>query len=71
MAFKKKNPLTCILEDGADYSSSDDNPDKKRKLGEPKLKTQEQIVRRREKNRILAKKTRQRKKFFFEVRLHF
>lgn len=36
--------------------------------GKPRKKSQEQMERRRERNRILARRTRLRKKFFFEVR---
>lgn len=46
-------------------------PSKKRKTkaaGPPRKKSQEQMARRRERNRILARRTRLRKKFFFEVR---
>jgi len=50
------------LDDGA----SDDNEGSKKRKTEPRQKTQAQIDRRRERNRILARRTRLRKKFFFE-----
>eukprot|EP01038_Epipyxis_sp_PR26KG_P015221 gene15221-20505_t len=62
------------LSDVGGYSSSEDDTketgqtgNKKRKsTTEGKSKSKDQIDRRRERNRILARKTRMRKKFFFE-----
>jgi len=50
------------------YSSNEDGMDKKKRYtsGDLKPRSKEQMDRRRERNRILAKKTRLRKKFFFE-----
>jgi len=54
--------------DNEDFSSSDEVGEGKRsKSDDPKsTKSQDQVDRRRERNRVLARKTRLRKKFFFE-----
>ena len=49
----------------ADVSSGDEADGKKRRTDD-RPKTKDQIDRRRERNRVLARKTRLRKKFFFE-----
>jgi PAS domain S-box-containing protein len=49
-----------------DDEEEDDGTGKKRKVSDGRPKTQAQIDRRRERNRILARRTRLRKKFFFE-----
>jgi PAS domain S-box-containing protein len=48
------------------YSSDEDDSKRKRFSGDNKPRNKEQMDRRRERNRVLAKKTRLRKKFFFE-----
>eukprot|EP00616_Rhizochromulina_sp_CCMP1243_P006646 CAMPEP_0118966266 /NCGR_PEP_ID=MMETSP1173-20130426/3749_1 /TAXON_ID=1034831 /ORGANISM="Rhizochromulina marina cf, Strain CCMP1243" /LENGTH=445 /DNA_ID=CAMNT_0006915019 /DNA_START=33 /DNA_END=1370 /DNA_ORIENTATION=+ len=63
-------PAFAGLSEGArghsDDGGSDDNEGAKKRKTEPRQKTQAQIDRRRERNRILARRTRLRKKFFFE-----
>jgi len=55
------------VSDQEDFSSCDEADGKRRKGSNSKsLKSQDQIDRRRERNRVLARKTRLRKKFFFE-----
>eukprot|EP00614_Pseudopedinella_elastica_P018339 CAMPEP_0172646164 /NCGR_PEP_ID=MMETSP1068-20121228/240100_1 /TAXON_ID=35684 /ORGANISM="Pseudopedinella elastica, Strain CCMP716" /LENGTH=348 /DNA_ID=CAMNT_0013460417 /DNA_START=167 /DNA_END=1213 /DNA_ORIENTATION=+ len=58
------------LEDLGSSDDEDDGTGKRRKkdaaAGDGRPKTQQQIDRRRERNRILARRTRLRKKFFFE-----
>lgn len=73
--FRSASSLKEIDEED-DYGYEDDmgeddlsgDPSKKQKAmkSEPRPKTQAQIDRRRERNRILARRTRLRKKFFFE-----
>lgn len=52
--------------DNEGYSSDEDANKRKRFSSDGKPRSKEQMDRRRERNRVLAKKTRLRKKFFFE-----
>jgi len=68
--LEDSTPAFGTIPDGprshVDDGASDDNEGCKKRKTEPRQKTQAQIDRRRERNRILARRTRLRKKFFFE-----
>lgn len=51
---------------GDEEEEGDEEGGRKKRKSEPRPKSQAQIDRRRERNRILARRTRLRKKFFFE-----